>query len=114
MNIFLKWIVNALAVILTAYVLPGVAVTGLGTALLVALVLGLLNILIKPFLILLTLPITILTLGLFTFIINAVLVMLTSRIVPGFFVQDFWYGLLFSLVFSIITSAFSVLEQQTN
>lgn len=112
MNIILKWILNALAIIITAYILPGVTVTGLGSALLVALVLGLLNIFIKPLLILLTLPITILSLGLFTFVINALLVLITSKIVAGFFVQDFWYGLLFSLVFSIILSAFAALEQE--
>lgn len=113
MNILLKWVLNALAIIITAYILPGVAVTGIATAFLVSLVLGLLNIFIKPLLILLTLPITILSLGLFTFVINAALVLLTSKIVPGFFVQDFWHGLLFSLIFSIIASVFTVLKKET-
>jgi putative membrane protein len=113
MNIILKWILNALAIILTAYVLPGVAVNGLGTALIAALVLGLLNAFIKPILILLTLPVTILSLGLFTFVINTVLVLITSKLVSGFLVVDFWQGLLFSLIFSIITSLFSILETKT-
>ncbi|HSX25359.1 MAG TPA: phage holin family protein [Candidatus Andersenbacteria bacterium] len=113
MNILLRWIINALAILAAAYIVPGIAVQGFGTALLVALVLGLLNIFIKPILILLTLPITIVTLGLFTFVINALLVLLTSKLVPGFFVAGFWQGLLFSIVFSIITSALIILEHKT-
>ncbi|MEO6077918.1 MAG: phage holin family protein [Candidatus Andersenbacteria bacterium] len=113
MNIILKWILSALAIMLTAYLLPGVVVTGLTAALIAALVLGLLNAFIKPLLVLLTLPVTILSLGLFTFVINTVLVLITSKLVSGFLVVDFWNGLLFSLIFSIVTSLFSILELKT-
>src|SRR5258708_7533256 len=112
MNILLRWILNAVAIIAAAYIVPGTFISGFSTALLVALVLGLLNVFIKPILIIFTLPITILTLGLFMFVINTFLILLTSRIVSGFFISDFWHGLLFSLVFSIIASIFSALEQR--
>lgn len=98
------WLVNVLAIIIAAYVLPGVALSGLGAALLVALVLGLINIFVKPLLILLTLPLNILTLGLLTFVINAFLILLTSALVPGFSVKNFGWALLFSLVLSLVRS----------
>ena len=79
------------------------AVRGIGAAVVAALVLGLINAFIDPILIILTLPLNILTLGLFTFVLNALLVLLTSAIVPGFYVRNFWWALLFSLVFSIVS-----------
>lgn len=91
-----------LSVGIAAYLIPGITVNGFFTALLVALFLGIVNTLIRPFLILITLPITILTLGLFTFVINAVLVLLASRVVHGFEVNGFWIAMLFSIVLSII------------
>lgn len=102
MNLFINWIVMALAVLLCAYIIPGVTLSGFGAALLAALVLGLLNIFIKPLLILLTLPINILTLGLFTLVINALMIMLVSAIVPGFKVEGFWTAFFFSIVLSIV------------
>lgn len=102
MNIFINWLIMTVAIIVSAYILPGVTLSGFWAALLVALVLGLLNVFIKPLLIILTLPINILTLGLFTFAINALIIMLVSAIVPGFKVDGFWYALLFSIVLSII------------
>ena len=92
----------AVAVVVSAYLLPGVTLSGFGAALLAALVLGLLNVFIKPILLLLTLPINILTLGLFTLVINALVIMVVSAIVPGFHVSGFWYALLFSVVLSIV------------
>lgn len=92
----------AIAVMIAAYILPGVTVSGFLTALIVALVLGLINAVIKPILLILTLPINILTLGLFTFVINAAIILLVSAIVPGFRVDGFWWALLFSIVLSII------------
>jgi len=89
-------------VVVSAYLLPGVTLSGFGAALLAALVLGLLNVFIKPILLLLTLPINILTLGLFTLVINALVIMVVSAIVPGFHVSGFWYALLFSVVLSIV------------
>jgi putative membrane protein len=88
----------AFAVIVSAYILPGVTLASFWTALVVALVLGLLNAFIKPLLIILTLPINILTLGLFTLVINALVIMMASAIVPGFKVDGFWYAMLFSIV----------------
>jgi putative membrane protein len=103
MWILINWFITTVAIIITAYLLPGVAVRGLGAAVVTALVLGLINAFIRPILIVLTLPLNILTLGLFTFVLNALLVLLTSSIVPGFYVRSFWWALLFSLVFSIVS-----------
>jgi putative membrane protein len=101
-SVLVNWLVMALAIIITAYLLPGVSVSTFVVALLVALVIGILNAFIKPVLVILTLPINILTLGLFTFIINGFLIWLTSRIVPGFHVSGFWWGVLFSIILSIV------------
>jgi len=87
---------------IAAYLIPGISVSGFFSALLVALFLGIVNTLIRPFLIVITLPINILTIGLFTFVINAVLVMLASKVVHGFEVRGFWWAMLFSIVLSII------------
>jgi len=102
MNFLLQWLVSGLAIIITAYLLPGVRVTGFFAALVTALILGLINAFIRPVLILLTLPLNILTLGLFTLVINALLIMLAAAIVPGFTVQGFWWALLFGLVLAVI------------
>lgn len=100
----LKLIVNGLAVLIVSYVLPGIRVNSYFTALVVAVVLGIANMILKPILLLITLPINILSLGLFTFVINAILILLVSAIVPGFTVASFWWALIFSLVLSIVNS----------
>jgi len=105
----LKWLLNGLAIVITAYLLPGVRLSGFGAALIAALVLGLINAFLKPVLLLLTLPLNILTLGLLTFVINALLIMLTSAIVSGFSVDGFWWALLFSLVLSIVSYLLNVI-----
>jgi len=102
MLILFQWLLYALAILLAAYVLPGVTLTGFGAALVTALVLGLINAVLKPILILLTLPINILTLGLFTLVINTLLIMLTSAIVKGFDVRNFWWALCFGVILSLI------------
>ena len=102
MTLLLKWLLMTLSVGITAYLIPGIALSGFFSALLVALFLGIINTLVRPFLILITLPITILTLGLFTFVINAVLVLFASKVVHGFEVKGFWWAMLFSIVLSII------------
>jgi len=102
MGILFNWLASALVVIIASYLLPGVHVASFITALLVALVLGLFNMLLKPLLILLTLPITILTLGLFTIVINALIVILVTHFVPGFTVDSFWSAVLFSIVASLL------------
>ena len=102
MPILISWLVMSIAVIVTAYIIPGVTLSNYGVALIVALVLGLLNILVKPLLIILTLPINILTLGLFTLVINALIIMMVSAIVPGFKVDGFWTAFIFGIVLSIV------------
>ena len=102
MAILARWLLSALAISVTAYVLRGVHVNDFYAALAAAFILGIINITIKPLLILLTLPITILTLGLFTFVINALLIMLSAELVPGFSVDSFGWALIFSIVLTII------------
>jgi putative membrane protein len=102
MGLLLSWLVMTLAVLLTAYLLPGVAVSGFGGALVTALVLGIVNALIRPVLMIIALPITVLTLGLFALVINALLILLVARIVPGFEVANFWWALAFSVIVSIV------------
>jgi putative membrane protein len=108
MTFLVHWLIRALAIVITAYLLPGVRLAGFFAALVTALVLGLVNTFIKPLLLILTLPLNILTLGLLTFVINALLIMLTSAIVPGFQVAGFWWALLFSLVLAIINYVLGV------
>lgn len=90
MNGIVGFLLNGLAVLLTAYLLPGVDVKNYGYALLVAAVLSLANIVVKPVLILFTIPITFLTLGLFLLVINAIVILLVDFLVPGFNVDGFW------------------------
>jgi len=107
MKLFLQWAVSAVAIWLAAYLVPGTEVTVPG-ALILAVVLGAINLLIRPILFVLTLPITILTLGLFSLVLNAFLVMLASAIVPDFSVSGFWAALFFSIVLTIINAVFNV------
>ena len=104
MSILINWLVSAFAILVTAYILPGVQVQSLGAALVAAVVLGVINAFIKPILIIFTLPINILTLGLFTFVINAFVIILTANLVSGFKVDGFWWALLFSIILSLINS----------
>jgi len=97
-------IVNTLAVLITAFILPGVVVSSFFTGLVVAIMLGLVNMLIKPILILLTIPLYVITLGFFAFIVNALLVILVSKLVPGFEVKNIWWAMLFSVILSLVTS----------
>lgn len=101
----IDFIVYALAIGISAYLLPGIHIDGVVTALLAALVLGIINAVLKPILILLTLPLTILTLGLFSLVINALLILLAAQIVPGFRVDGFWWAVLFGIVLSLVSSA---------
>jgi putative membrane protein len=90
MKLLLRWLVSALALILVAYLVPGISVSSLYAALVAALILGLINALIRPVILLLTLPINILTIGLFTLVINALMFWLASSVVKGFYVSGFW------------------------
>lgn len=105
MKLVFHWLVAAAAIGVTAYLVPGVTIT-FGGALIAAVVLGALNIIIRPALMLLALPITILTLGLFSLVINALLVMLAAALVPGFSVAGFWTALLFAVVLAIVNWIF--------
>jgi putative membrane protein len=103
MRLILTWLINAVALIALPYVFTSIAVDDFVTALVVAVVLGLVNALIRPILILLTLPATILTLGLFIFVINGLLFWAVGSFVPGFHVAGFWAGVFGAIVFSVIS-----------
>lgn len=107
MGILLIWILNAVALLIVAYVLPGIVVASFGSALIAALVLGLLNALVKPVLILLTLPITIVTLGLFLLVLNALLFWFVGSILKGFQVDGFGWAFLGALIYSIVAGLLS-------
>src|SRR3989338_8552898 len=102
MEILVRWIINTLVVLATAYILPGVHVSGYFAAFVAALAIGVINTIVKPILFILTLPITIVTLGLFTLVLNALLLLLASAIVPGFSIAGFWSALLFGIVLSVV------------
>jgi putative membrane protein len=114
MSWIIRFLLNGLAVFLTAYLLPGVDVEDYWTALVVALVLSLVNIFVKPLLIVFTIPITFITLGLFLLVINALMILLTDYFVDGFTVNGFWWALLFSLILSLFNSLFSDLLGDKN
>ena len=111
MNGLIRFLLSGLAVLLTAYILPGVHVEHYGYALLAAIIISLANIFLKPILIVLTIPITIITLGLFLLVINALIILLAESLVPGFTVDGFWWALIFSLILSIFNSMFSEMTQ---
>jgi len=104
MKILLKLLLTAVAVFVLANILPGVVVDGYMSALIVALVLGVLRLIVKPILVVLTLPITILTLGVFLLFINAFIILLADYFVDGFSVKNIWYGILFSILLSVFQS----------
>ena len=104
MKILLKIALTAIAVVIIAHFLPGVTVDNAFSAIKVALLLGLLRITVRPILVILTLPVTILTLGLFLFVINAIMILLASNVIGGFTVAGFWVALLFSLLLSVTQS----------
>src|SRR4051812_14671858 len=103
MKLLLRLLVTALAAMVTAYLLPGVRLKDFVTAIILAVVLSLLNLLVKPILIIFTLPVTIITLGLFLLVINAIIILLASKLVDGFKVDGFWWALIFSLVLTIVS-----------
>jgi putative membrane protein len=103
MGLLLRWLILTSGIIIASYLLEGIHVSGFFPAFLAAALLGILNALFRPILILLTLPINILSLGLFTFVINALMLMLVSGVISGFEVHGFWTALLGSLIISIIS-----------
>jgi len=109
LKLLLVWLVNAAALMAVAYLVPGIAMASFTTALVAALVLGLVNAVIKPIVILLTLPATLLTLGLFIFVINGLLFWCVGSFVSGFMVAGFWSGFLGAIVYSVISWLLSAL-----
>lgn len=108
----IRFLLNGLAVLLTAYLLPGVTVTHYGYALLVALVLALVNAIVKPILVVLTIPITFVTFGLFLLVINALMILLVDWLIDGFKVDGFWWAVGFSLILSVFNSLFKDLTKE--
>lgn len=104
MSFIIRFLLNGLAVFLTAYLLPGVNVDGYVTALIVAIVLSIANVVVKPVLIVLTIPITVITLGLFLLVINAIMIELADWLVDGFYIDNFWWALISSLILSVFNS----------
>lgn len=104
MNLIIRLLINALAVFILAHFLGGVDVDGYTGAIIVAIVLSLLNLLVKPFLVILTLPVTVLTLGLFLLVINALIILLADKLIDGFSVSSFWTAVLFSILLSVLQS----------
>lgn len=112
MNLIIKLLITAVAVVILAKVLPGVEVAGFTSAIILAIVLAFLDAIIKPILVILTLPITILTLGLFLLVINACIILLADKFMGGFNVSGFWVALLFSLLLSFLESVlYSLLDK---
>ena len=109
MKLLVVWLLNALALLAVAYLMPSIQLSGLGGALIAAAVIGLVNMLIKPLLVLLTLPVTIVTLGLFILVINGALFYLVGHVLKGFEVQSLTAGILGALLYSIISWALTAL-----
>jgi len=114
MDLLIRIIITTIAVLLTDLLLPGVHINDFLTGLLVAVVLGLLNALLRPLLLVLTLPITLVTLGLFILVINAGIVLLAERLVDGFEVDGWWWALGFSIILSIVQGFLQALDKPKN
>ena len=110
MKAIIKLILMGVAVMISAYIIPGVRVDGFLVAVVVAVILTIVNFLIKPIVTLLTLPINILTLGLFNLVINAMMIMLVSSVVPGFFVASFGWAVLFGIVLSLVNGLLGTMK----
>ncbi|NTU46468.1 phage holin family protein [Candidatus Roizmanbacteria bacterium] len=114
MSFVMSLIISALAIFFASYIVPGVHIDSFVTALIGAVVLALVNAFLRPILLFFTLPITILTLGLFIFVVNAALVLLVSKLVPGFSIDNFWSALLFSLFVSVVSSLLQSLTKKSD
>lgn len=108
-GVFIRWLVNAAALIVISYTIRGIEIDGMIPALVAAVVLGIMNAILRPILLILTLPINILTLGLFTLVINGMMLSLTAKVVKGFFVTGFWSALFGALFLSIVSSVITLL-----
>ena len=113
-KIFLNWALNAAAIWIVAFLLPGVSISSLTIAFILAVVLSSINLFIKPIVIILTLPINILSFGIITFVINALLIIFAAAIVPGFYVGGFWWALLFSILLSIVNTTMQRFSKESS
>ncbi len=111
MNLIVRFLLSGVAVMLTAYLLPGVHVQDYWAALLVAVLISLSNVIIKPILVILTIPITFVTLGLFLLVINAIIILIVDYFVDTFSVDGFWWALAFGLILSVFNSLFGDLTK---
>lgn len=112
MKILVKILLSSIAVVIASYLLPGVAVDSFMTAIIIAVILSLLNVTVKPILIILTIPLTVFTLGLFLVVINALIVLMADSLIDGFVVHNFWWALLFSLLLSLINALLTDLSNE--
>jgi len=112
MSFLIKWVLSAVAVLIAAYLLPGVTVDSFWAAVIVAAILAVFNAILRPILVVLTIPVTILTLGLFLLVINALIVLLTDAVIGGFYVSGFWWALLFSLIISVLGALFDRIAER--
>jgi putative membrane protein len=108
-GLLIRWVILTVAIIAAAYLLEGIEVRGFFSAFFAAAILGILNALFRPVLLLLTLPINVLTLGLFTFVINALMLMMASGVIGGFFVRGFWTAVLGSVIISVVSALLTTL-----
>ncbi|MCG2418602.1 phage holin family protein [Aequorivita sp. F47161] len=112
MKLIIKLLLTAVAVVVLAKILPGVTVAGYGSAIIVAIVIALLRLIVKPILVILTLPITIITFGFFLLIINAIIILMAAYFVDSFAVSSIWWALLFSLLLSLFQAVlFSLIKE---
>ena len=110
-NFLIRLLLYSLAILITAYILPGVTVGDWLDAIILAGVLAVLNYIVKPVLVVITIPITVITLGLFMLVINTVIILIAEWLVSGFDVRNFWWALLFGLIVSLINSVFNNLAK---
>ena len=114
MNFIVRLLITAISAFLLSKILTGVHFENFGSTIIFAIVLGLLNVFVKPILSIFSLPVTIITLGLFSFVINALIILLADYLMTSMNVDGFWWALLFSILLSLITSAFSAIFESND
>ena len=112
MNFIIRLLITAISAFLLSKILTGVHFDSFGSTIIFAILLGILNVFVRPILSILSLPITIITLGLFSFVINALMILLTDYFMDSMYIDSFWWALLFSILLSLLTSAFSTIFER--
>lgn len=112
MSLLARWIINSIALLVTAYFFSGIHISGFASALMAALVLGIVNAIIRPIFILFTLPLNLLTLGLFTLVINGIMLKLAAALVSGFYVQGIFSAIIGAIFLSLISSIMSSIVKE--